>query len=241
MCTSLIWFDPSADISLRVAFNRDERYSRAEMAPSFFAGDCASALYPVDLSSAGTWFGVNSRGLVAMLLNDNRLSRTGKGSRGRWLADLLGNAVSVEAAHTLVMDEWRSHFTPSWVVLGSVDRLIMLRMNSTMTSYELSPGFHIVCDSSGFGQSKRAKWLRKKAEGCPAPQCFEDVRGLLAEHFSCARRYYTTCCHAGTSGTVSAQFLQLSRQKKMAAFSYLSSSPCTADRPQDFELPLLLS
>lgn len=33
MCTALIWFDPTSDNPISVAFNRDERYSRIEEPP----------------------------------------------------------------------------------------------------------------------------------------------------------------------------------------------------------------
>jgi len=238
VCTALIWFDPATDVPLNVAFNRDERYSRVEGAPRLHRGAAVDALYPVDLRSGGTWFGVNLHGLVAFLLNDNRARRTGRGSRGQWLAKLLTDASSLEAAEAAAYETWRTHFTASWVVLASVDRLVMLHLNTAVSRYEFSPGFHVVCDSSGFGNNKRGGWLREKVASRPSPACFADVRGLLSEHASCRRRYYTTCCHAGTSGTVSAQFLRLSRREAM--LSYLPGSPCGTDHPRDLRLPLEL-
>lgn len=238
MCTALVWFDPKSDIPVCVAFNRDELYSRLENTPQLYSGAAARALYPVDTASAGTWFGVNSNGIAGMLLNDNRTSRAGKGSRGIWLANLLKNAVSLENAYSLALSGWQSRFRPSWAVLASFERLVLLRLNSKVAKYELPPGLHILCDSSGFGLAKRGGWLRPKATSRPPPRCFDDVRELLSEHASCARRYYTTCCHAGISGTVSAQFLKLSRDKREARLWYVSGSPCSSTEPQEFILPL---
>ena len=237
MCTALIWFDPTADVPLCVAFNRDERYSRLEESPRLIRGAAVDAVYPIDVRSGGTWFGVNLRGVVGLLLNDNRSGGSGSGSRGRWLAKLLTEASSIEAAEAAVCDTWDPSFTASWAVLASADRLVTMRLNTVVSRYELLPGIHVVCDSSGFGQSKRGRWLRERAALRPSPTCFADVRDLVSEHASCTRRYYTTCCHAGISGTVSTQFVHLSRSRREVRLSYLPGRPCGVAKSQDFIVP----
>lgn len=69
MCTLTVFPCPEG---VAVTMNRDEHRSRHE-GETLVTGNCAieniSYCHPVDSHAGGTWFGVNSQGLVAALLN----------------------------------------------------------------------------------------------------------------------------------------------------------------------------
>ena len=234
MCTVLIWFHPESENPLCVAFNRDERYDRRGDVPRIVHGKGAVALHPIDPRSGGTWFGINSHGITACVLNDVQRARPASGSRGPWMSELLGQATSVEDAHVKIETTWSEDFQPSYLVIATIERVRVYRPGTTPFYVELHGGFHTVCDSSGLEDCRRSVWQRERLGHGKPPEFFEDIHGAMAEHVSCKTVFYTTCCHARHSGTVSSQFVRWRRNGQLSTFYHLGGAHCGEGRGDEF-------
>lgn len=128
MCTLSIF--PSSEGSI-VTMNRDECRNRHE-GETLVTGKCVieniSYCHPVDSHSGGTWFGVNSQGLVAALLNGyqepQRMSAT---SRGKIIPRLL--PLDKTTVLKMVDSEDWSAYNPFQLVLVWQEQIICYRWN----------------------------------------------------------------------------------------------------------------
>ena len=75
-----------------MTMNRDERHERGERPPQKTQINGVEIVYPVDAQAGGTWFGTNSDGVTAGLLNSYQ-NQTGeaKYSRGKIIPTLLSS------------------------------------------------------------------------------------------------------------------------------------------------------
>lgn len=108
MCTLSVFSRPGR---LLVTMNRDERRERPERCELATGGSRPAWCYPVDAVSGGTWFGVNSAGLVAALLNryqdSEELKTPPQRSRGELIPWLLRLECAGHAAGELEHARWR--------------------------------------------------------------------------------------------------------------------------------------
>lgn len=66
MCTLTVFRDSKGYVA---TMNRDERHDRGESPPKTVDYDDIQIAYPIDAEAGGTWFGCNSCGVSAALLN----------------------------------------------------------------------------------------------------------------------------------------------------------------------------
>ena len=108
MCTLSVFNRPGR---LLVTMNRDERRARAERCELATGGGRPAWCFPVDAASGGSWFGVNSAGLVAALLNryqdSDETAAAPQRSRGELIPRLLELECAGHAAGELERPQWR--------------------------------------------------------------------------------------------------------------------------------------
>lgn len=208
MCTILLRWDPTADVAVALAANRDEFRDRlaedpGEIAPGVFAGR--------DRTAGGTWLAVSRRG-VAALTN----VRTG----GRDPAAPSRGALPLAALDgTLPADLAAYNAFNLLVVDRDGARVVTHEGAGGPTSLvRLSPGTHVV-DNEAFGRpsprSTRAAALLASA----APDL-----ALLGDHGG--SREDGLCHHGELYGTVSATVVALDRDFRIVRYAHVSGPPC---------------
>lgn len=234
MCTALIWFNPHADWPLCVAFNRDERYSRRELAPRLIEGSRAVCLCPLDEHSGGTWLGVNSFGLTMCIVNDVVRSKQSEGSRGLWLIQTLLSCETVDEVNSVIRQSWSPAFQASYLLVADIHLARVHRLGDSWSFRDLDAGFHTLCDSTGLEENERSTWQRRSTESRSPPETYGEIRPALAEHVSTSRISETTCCHSKRSGTISSQFIRWDSKSRLSNFYYLDAPPCSSAACPDY-------
>jgi hypothetical protein len=227
MCTALIWFFPHEQWPLCIAFNRDERYARREIAPRLIRGPHAACLCPLDEQTGGTWLGANSHGLTMGIVNDVARATKSKGSRGLWLKYALLSCRTIDDVGSMIQESWSSAFQATFLFVGSVNFARVYRLNTNFSFQDLSVGFHTLCDSTGLEENKRSAWHRQRPECSTPPESYQSIRPVLAEHASTRRISETTCCHSKHSGTISSQLIRWDSESRLRSFYYINASPCS--------------
>jgi uncharacterized protein with NRDE domain len=208
MCTILVRWDPTADVAVMLAANRDEFRDRVaddpmEIAPGVFAGR--------DRTAGGTWLAVSRRG-VAALTN----VRTGPRdplapSRGvlplAALADALPADLSPYNAFNLLVVDARGARVVTHPGAGTP---------TTVTP--LAPGSHVI-DNEAFGTpSPRAARAATLLDGY-APDF-----PLLGDHGAASDD--GLCHHGEVYGTVSATAVTLDRSFHIVRYAHVNGPPC---------------
>jgi len=208
MCTILLRWDPTADVAVMVAANRDEFRDRladdpGEITPGVFAGR--------DRTAGGTWLAVSRRG-VAALTNVRTGPRDPQApSRGALpLAALVGrlpaDLTPYNGFNLLVVDE-----TGARVVTHE-------GAGTTAAIASLEPGLHVI-DNEAFGR--------------PSPRIVRATRLLVAAapDFAALGDHGTSaedglCHHGEVYGTVSSTVIALDRDRRVVRYAHVSGPPC---------------
>ena len=141
MCLILFGIDPTPDISLILAANRDEFYSRPT-APMAFWEDPCQMLAGRDLTAFGTWMGISVSGRFAALTNyrDMKNIKSVAPSRGEIIPDILASPLPLpDALHTL--DDTANAFNGFNLIAGQ-DGEVFCYSNITRRVIKLPPGIH---------------------------------------------------------------------------------------------------
>lgn len=228
MCTALIWFRPGSEHPLRIAFNRDQAYTRQSTLPRIDTDIC-TLLSPIDVSSGGTWLGVNSAGIAGFIVNSSRGRIKGHKSRGLLLRNVLLQSNTIDEAWYKIQQESPLDYSSCYLLLGDINYLRLYTFGKNLTYHDLMSGYHIISDSSGLKMNQRSRWLDNNYNfSCNTHEpCIETIRKAMAEHQSCKSRWYTTCCHSPNSGTISSQYVTFDKHGKLKKFYYLPSPPCS--------------
>jgi uncharacterized protein with NRDE domain len=212
MCTILLRWDPTADVAVTVAANRDELRARladdpAGIAPGVFAGR--------DRTAGGTWLAISRAGIAA-LTNVRTGARDPKApSRGALPLAALAGALPADlspynAFNLLVVD-------------ADGARVVTHEGPGTPTVvHRLPPGTHVI-DNEPFGRvSPRARRAAALVDGC--------VPGfaILADHGTVPDD--SVCHHGDLYGTVSATVIALDRRFGVVGYEHVNGAPCQGVR-----------
>lgn len=160
MCTLILSYQESHQWPLFVAGNRDEFYARPTRAPELHCEPTDSGLRedepvpagprsrpvawlgPSDALAGGTWIGVNTRRLVAVLTN--RTDQPPRGSeplrsRGALVRRLL-ECSTASAALAILERDAHNPSAPFNLVFGTVDELFLAERTEQLRVDRLSPG-----------------------------------------------------------------------------------------------------
>lgn len=208
MCTILLRWDPTADVPVTLAANRDEFRDRLAddphaIAPGMFAGR--------DRTAGGTWLAVSRAG-VAALTNVRTGPRDPRApSRGALpLAALAGTLPAdlspYNAFNLLVVDA------------GGARVVTHEGAGAPAVARPLAPGAHVI-DNEAYGRvSARAARAAALLDG-HAPGF-----ALLGDHGVAADD--GLCHHGEVYGTVSATLVMLDRGFGVVRYAHVSGPPC---------------
>jgi uncharacterized protein with NRDE domain len=141
MCLILFSFDPGGEAPVAVAANRDEFYERPTRSAHFWQ-DAAYILAGRDLTSHGTWLGVDRYGRFAAVANyrDPSSHLSNALSRGRLVSDYLIGRDDPEV-YLRDVQEKQDRFNGFNLIVGDAERIGYL--SSTFgTARMLSPGLY---------------------------------------------------------------------------------------------------
>lgn len=177
MCTLILSYRESPKWPLFVAGNRDEFYARPTRAPEVHSDPPSASpgagavdwLGPSDALAGGTWIGVNTRRLVAVLTNrTDQPSRAPEPlrSRGALVRQLL-ECASPRAALAILERDAHNPSAPFNLVFGTVDELFVAERTEQLRVDRVSPGSIAISNYGppgdfGVGEVRRAsrEWDR---------------------------------------------------------------------------------
>jgi uncharacterized protein with NRDE domain len=208
MCTICLRWDPTADVAVTVAANRDEFRDRladdpGAIAPGVFAGR--------DRTAGGTWLAVSRRG-VAALTN----VRTGPRdlhapSRGALPLAALGDGLPAD-------------LTPyngfNLLVVDDAGARVVTHEGAGMPAavVSLEPGVHVI-DNDPFGRPSPRIARAASLLATRAPDF-----GVLGDHGSSPED--GLCHHGEVYGTVSSTMVELDRALHVVRYMHVSGPPC---------------
>src|SRR5258708_10497987 len=140
------------DLPLIVAANRDEHYDRPTTAPSLIE-TTPKIIAGRDLRAGGTWWGVNSAGLMVGILNrhlDGQNSLVADAcSRGLLCMELLGCMSS--AAAEVFMRHQRARYNPFTLLFADKnDAFVSYNAEQKIINQKLPAGLHVFSSAAEF-------------------------------------------------------------------------------------------
>ena len=234
MCT--LTAVPLPGSRLRLAFNRDERPTRAAALPPGprRIGD-RQALFPIDPESGGTWLAVNDAGLALAALNVT--PPTGKGppgrrSRGEIIPALLGCDSPAAALGAVEREIDYPDFAPFRLVLVGNGVVADVRWDGreAMVMNRLLGGSPVLFTSSGLGDHL-VEGVRRElfAELFAGPSgTWEAAQDAFHRHTWPGREHLSVNMTRATARTVSFAVIDVT-----PAGAVITYHPDAPDRPAD--------
>ncbi len=231
MCTLALAWRVDRRFPVVVAANRDERLGRAAEGWAIRAGpDGGRYAAPRDLLAGGTWIGVSERGVLAAITNYHAPAswypdRTRR-SRGELVPFALGapDAASARAAASaLDAHGWN----PFHLVVADAHEAFLWWYDGETSAVEpLSPGLHVVTESSPHGDGPRGDLVRAR---WPVDPSIPRLHELLAVHAPAAADRTATCIHMDPAyGTRSSAILRLAPDLAASELYVTDARPCLA-------------
>ena len=148
MCLAIIAHRILPQWPLFIAANREERYDRPSGPPEVITEGAVRTLSPRDRQAGGTWIGINSHGLAALITNRADIpspAPPGVRSRGLLVRELLtsgGLPAALETFEALRGEEW----APFNLVIADRSRLLAVGHEGGRPASlaELPRGLHVV-------------------------------------------------------------------------------------------------
>lgn len=146
MCTVLLLLRPDGPWPLIVAANRDERLDRAFDPPARHWPDAPGIVAGRDVSSGGSWFGVNDDGVVATIVNgmDRLGPLPGKASRGELVLRALRHRDARSGADAIGGSDAGRYRGFTLIVADRRSAYAVVSDERSIRVDPLSPGHHMV-------------------------------------------------------------------------------------------------
>lgn len=148
MCTLIVLHRPDDPWPLLVAGNRDERRGRPWTAPGRHWPDRPGVVAGRDELAGGSWFGINDRGLVAVVMDRAGAlgPQAGRRSRGELVLDALAHA-DVHAAARALAARPADAYRPFNLFIGSAAGAYWLANRAGaghLALAAIAPGLHML-------------------------------------------------------------------------------------------------
>lgn len=228
-----------------VAFNRDERRSRAAgLGPRVLERNGVQALMPIDGEAGGTWIAVNELGCAVALLNGYRFqaadARPADGplpwiSRGQLCMDVCDAGSVGEVAARLAARDL-SRFRPFELVALDAEGAAAVHTwdGAELEQHTLGPADRPLVSSSFDDAGARLQRRALFAHTVGAAAGESDTLRFHASHEP-RRGAYSPCMHREDAHTVS--FTHLRASADAVELSYRPSAPCGTSESVRAQLP----
>lgn len=191
---------------LVVAANRDEAYRRPSSAPEVERLVEGVVLRPLDAQAGGTWEGLNSHGLLAVLTNrrDGDFDARRR-SRGLLCREALEQASVAQVGAFLSQAVRAEPYNSFNLVYADPETVCLSSWNGKLETRSLPRGTHVLSNEHGLGE------LSLPELELPAPTRPDAARQrlleILASHDVRDARGFRICKHGDLYGTVSSTLL----------------------------------
>jgi uncharacterized protein with NRDE domain len=230
MCTLAVGFRTDRRWPLVVAANRDERTGRPSEGWAIRERDGVRYAAPGDLLAGGTWIGVSQAGVFAGLTNFHApvtwYPDPARRSRGDLVPIALAMGSAAEARDAMArLDPPR--WNPFHLVVADAETAFLWWYDGEDAALEpLSPGLHVVTESSPHGRCPRGELVRSR---WPLEPTVPRLRELLTIHAPSATTGVGTCIHMDpVYGTRSSAILRLAPELSASELYATDARPCLA-------------
>jgi len=214
-----------AALPLMVAANRDEAYARRAGQPEVERRDETDVLRPLDTQAGGTWEGINTKGLVAVITNrrdgDFDAQRRSRGLLCRETLELADTAAVEAFLAAAVRAEPYNSFN---LLYADRRRVCVSSWNGRLETQVLPAGTHVFSNEHGLGELALAEF---ESDLPPTPTAARQLLGtILASHEARDGQGFRICKHGSQYGTVSSSFLFRDDQGR-TWMEHAPGPPCT--------------
>ncbi|MBI1850862.1 MAG: NRDE family protein [Planctomycetes bacterium] len=233
MCLLLLLHKIAPGWPIVVGANRDEELDRESIPPIRWPGEPES-FAPVDARSAGTWIGINERGVFVGITNrpTDRIDLARR-SRGLLCRDALRGRSAGEAEEIVRDELHRSDYNPFNLLVADADHALVVHFaDEVVRTAALSPGVHVLTnfqdvDSIFLREVVAAFDVEAASRRTEAKSLIDAIAPLLRDHEIRVPGDHAICKHLGERGTVSST-IALLRAGSWAGgrFLYADGPPC---------------
>lgn len=179
MCTMIVLYRPDHPWPILIAANRDEMLNRPWQPPGRHWPDRPNVVAGLDELGKGSWFGLNSQGVAAGIMNRrNALGPAiGKRSRGELVLKALDNSDARIAARTLGHIDPVEYRAFNLVIVDCTGAYWLRHTedinSSTIDMITLTPGLNMITayDSNNLSSPRIRRYLPKfLAASVPTPE-----------------------------------------------------------------------
>jgi uncharacterized protein with NRDE domain len=239
MCLLAIFFRAVPDAALVVGANREEFYARPGEPPQILDGPLRAAA-GVDPQAGGTWFGVNSHGVVVAVTNRANPRVPAKPrSRGLLTRDLLACPSAKEAVDIAVGELSSRRYAGCNLFCGDSERAVIIEGAEWLRVRPLPPGLHVLANRDiNDGSDPRVlyahDWLSQR-DYPSASSCLKALQELCGQTGS---DHPPICLRGDKKGTVSSSLLAVRKQLSRSTYLHAQGPP-DATAYQDFSALLV--
>lgn len=229
MCTLAVAFQVDRRWPVVVAANRDERLGRPAEGWSLRAGkDGIRHAAPADLLAGGTWMGVSARGVFAGLTNYHAPLEWYPDPARRSRGEIVGLALaapSAAAAREALATAPAERWNPFHLLVADARSAFLWWYDGERAALrELSPGLHVLTESSPDGSCPRGELVRSR---WPLEPSVDRLRELLVVHGPAGAP--STCIHGDPAyGTRSSAVVRLAADLGASELFAADGRPCLA-------------
>ncbi len=227
MCTLAVAFQVDRRWPVVVASNRDERLGRPADGWSLRAGkDGSRHAAPGDLLAGGTWMGVSANGVFAGLTNYHAPLEWYPDPARRSRGEIVGLALaapSAAAARDALAAAPAERWNPFHLLVADARSAFLWWYDGERAALrELSPGLHVLTESSPDGSCPRGELVRSR---WPLEPSVDRLRELLVIHGPAGTA--STCIHGDPAyGTRSSAVLRLAAELGASELFVADGRPC---------------
>jgi uncharacterized protein with NRDE domain len=216
-----------------VGANRDEDVARESLPPIRWPGE-PEFFAPVDVREAGTWLGLNQRGVFVGLTNRPSEGRDpALRSRGLLCRDALRGRDAGEAEEIVRDELGRSVYNPFNVLIADAEHaLVVHAAGGDVRTARLAPGLHVLTnfqdvDSVFLREVTAAFDVGAASRASDASARVSPVAAILRDHELVVPGDHRICKHLDGRGTVSSTIvLARAHTWEGATFLYADGPPC---------------
>jgi uncharacterized protein with NRDE domain len=226
MCLVAFFFRVVEDAPLIVGANREEAYARGGEPPRILPGVLRAAA-GVDPRAAGTWFGINERGVVVAITNRFKSDLPpNPRSRGLLARDLL-DCPTAQAASALAAREIESHrYAGCNILCADAEAAHVLHSGDWLRVRPLPPGVHVLTrndvNDENDPRTGHALWWLTQRSYLTASHCTAALKELCAQ---CGNHDPPICLHGKEGGTVSSSIVVVRSPLKRGQYWHAQGSP----------------
>lgn len=227
MCLLALFFRVVDDAAVVAGANREEYYQRDGEPPRLLHGPIR-AVAGVDPVAGGTWFGVNSQGVLVAVTNRRKLEVPAQPrSRGLLVRELLACPSATAAVEHAICALEREEYAGANFLCVDSSRAVVIQAGDWLRIRPLPPGVHVLTNSDINDPSDSRvhyalDWLHRRSYNTSA-DCVHALAELCAQH---PPDDPPMCFRDDERGTVSSSIVALRGSLTDSIYRHAQGTPC---------------